>query len=451
MLITVVCLVLSAPGIAWSAESPAWPAAAFAESADRGGSAAQDTLRFAPADAETLRFAPTDTDTSGGEIPPTSGVGASDEGDWLRAPFGDRLLTDLDQWRAEIGTGYRTGPSLDYNRVDRFRLGAAAEGDLPLPFSPRIGGKLGYSFGRDRWLYGVQFEQPLGKSDVAVGVTASRVTDHYDLQQVGDAENSLALLFARMDYRDYFDREGVGGYASWRIPRMSTISLHARSDRYRSLELDTGTKSLFYQDRDLRENPTVDDGRAHTLILRLERLAHRTASTRAGFYHWIELERAGGGIGGDFSYTRLLLDLRSVVRVSPATTLMLRALGGTTPSGELPAQREFTMGGVDGLRAHRTSQFRGNQAALAQAEYTVGLWRIKSGLFEGGLHAIVFVDAGQAWTGPSGQWDIADHKMSADGGLGLSTSEDNLRVYFAHNLQKSDSSVLVSIRLHRPF
>ena len=42
--------------------------------------------------------------------------------------------------------------------------------------------------------------------------------------------------------------------------------------------------------------------------------AHRTGRTRAGLYHWIELERAGGGLGGDFGYTRLLADVRSVLQ-----------------------------------------------------------------------------------------------------------------------------------------
>ena len=85
-------------------------------------------------------------------------------------------------------------------------------------------------------------------------------------------------------------------------------------------------------------------------------------------------------------------DLRSVVRLSPASTLMLRGVAGSTPSGTLPAQREFPLGGVDALRAHAFGQFRGNQVALAQAEYAIGLWRLRARRMEGGLNAIAFLE-----------------------------------------------------------
>ena len=59
----------------------------------------------------------------------------------------------------------------------------------------------------------MQLEQPLlPPARLALGVSAVRRTDHSELQQVDDAENSLALLFARQDYRDYFEREGFGAY-----------------------------------------------------------------------------------------------------------------------------------------------------------------------------------------------------------------------------------------------
>ncbi len=35
-------------------------------------------------------------------------------------------------------------------------------------------------------------------------------------------------------------------------------------------------------------------GTLTAVLLRLERLAHHTRLTRGGFYHWIELQRAGG-------------------------------------------------------------------------------------------------------------------------------------------------------------
>ena len=412
-------------------------------------------FRAAPPESssrDTLVFLPAAPESAGGLPRPATRARLGDEDRWLSAPFGERLLTDPEQWRSESTRQQRFEPSADYNRVDQLRLGVRFEYQPHRPMAARLGARLEYALGRRRTLYGIQVEQPvLPDRRLALGASVVRRTDHSELQQIEDLENSLALLFGRPDYRDYFEREGVDVYALSRIPGVSTVSLHARSEQYRSLALDRGTRSFFHRDRGLRENPPVDEGEAHTLALRFERLAHRTYRTRAGLYHWIDLERSGYGLGGDFSYTRLLMDVRSVLRLSPATTLTLRLVGGHTPTGSLPAQKEFTVGGVDGLRAHRFSEYRGNQMVLMQAEYTVGLWRISSAWFEGGLHAIAFVDAGRAWQDHGTSWDIARQRMQADGGFGMSTSEDNVRVYFARNLQSPKASIVVSMRLQRPF
>jgi outer membrane translocation and assembly module TamA len=210
-------------------------------------------------------------------------------------------------------------------------------------------------------------------------------------------------------------------------------------------------RSLFARSRALRDNPPVDEGEIHALLLRLERQTRRTARTRAGFYHWVELEHAGHELGGDFAYTRALADLRSVVRLSPTATLALRAAGGSTLAGALPAQKEFTAGGADGLRAHAFAEYRGDRLLLAQAEYTTALWRVRPRGFDAGLHAIAFVDAGRAWDEPGRAWRPSRQHLVVDGGLGLTTAEDNLRVYVARSLQRSHSRAVFSVRLQRPF
>jgi hypothetical protein len=422
-----------------SSESPPAPSASAA-AADPGS--VLDSLVFLPVAPDSLR----------GTERVARRERARDEDRWLSAPFGERLLTDPEQWRSESRQRSRFEPSADYNRVDRLRVGVRFEHQPRRERNARLGARIEYSLGRERSLYGVQLEQPvLPDLGLAVGASLVRRTDHSDLQQIEDLENSLALLFGRQDYRDYFEREGLDVYALARVRGVSTVSLHARGDDVRSLALDPGTRSFFHRDRALRANPMADDGETRAVALRFERLAHRTYRTRAGLYHWIDLERAGYGLGGDFDYTRLLMDVRSIVRLSPAATLALRLVGGHTPAGTLPVQREFTVGGVDGLRAHRFAEYRGNRMALVQAEYTLGLWRISSDWFESGLHAIAFVDAGRAWRARGTDWDIARQRIQADGGFGISTSEDNVRVYFARDLQARRSSFVVSMRLQRPF
>ena len=70
---------------------------------------------------------------------------------------------------------------------------------------------------------------------------------------------------------------------------------------------------------------------------------------------------------------------------------------------------------------------------------------------EGGLHAIAFVDAGQAWFDPRHGWDVGREHIAVDGGFGLATGEENVRLYVAKDLQRTASDLVLSVRLHRPF
>src|SRR5262249_33592977 len=341
---------------------------------------------------------------------------------------------------------------LDYNRSDLVRYGVHYQAQRPLTMSPRLGARLEYATGRKRTLFGVQLEQPLlPTARFVLGVSVGRRTDHPEPQLVDDVENSLALLLDRTDYRDYFEREGGGVYLSWRVPDFSTVSLHLRQDRYRSTGTSDEVVSWFNLQKPLRPNAAIDDGETSSAVVVRERLAQRSSSTRAGIYHWIELERAGGQLGGDFDYTRLLGDVRSVLRLSPATSMSLRGVIGSCADGTLPLQKRFGVGGVDGLRGHDLNAFQGNQMALAQAEYTLGLWALRGNGFEAGLHVITFVDMGTAWDNRGNTWDVKRQHFHTDGGFGLATSEDDLRLYVARDLQDPDAKYVWSLRLQRPF
>ena len=375
------------------------------------------------------------------------------ETEWLRAPMGDNLLDQPEPWMTgHHGRSRDLGITLDYNRSDLVRYGLHFQAQRPQTMYPRIGARLEYATGRKRVLYGIQMEQPLlPTARFVLGWSAVRRTEHPELQLVDDVENSLALLLDRTDYRDYFEREGASVYLSWRVPDFSTVSLHLRQARYRSTGTSDEVVSWFNLQKPLRPNPAIDDGDAHSVLIRLERLAQRSSSARAGLYHWIELEKAGGQLGGDFDYTRLLGDVRSVLRLTPATTLSLRGVIGSCFDGTLPVQKRFGAGGVDGLRGHQLNDFAGNQVVLGQAEYTVGMWALRGEGFESGVHAITFVDVGTAWDNPANHWDPQRQRFAGDGGFGLATSEDNIRVYVAHDLSDPDAPFVWSLRMRRPF
>ena len=129
----------------------------------------------------------------------------------------------------------------------------------------------------------------------------------------------------------------------------------------------------------------------------------------------------------------------------------LRLVAGHTFDGALPRQKHFTAGGVDGLRAHEFSEFRGDELALGQAEFILGLWQMSNSMLEGGLHAIAFVDIGRAWFNPDHGFDANRQHIQVDGGFGLATSDDGVRIYLARDLQDPGSDVVFSLRLQAPF
>ncbi|MFN8589549.1 MAG: BamA/TamA family outer membrane protein [Candidatus Eisenbacteria bacterium] len=408
-----------------------------------------DTMVFRPLDEDSAQ-APAGRD--GVTLSASIRVGSNTESQWLKAPVGDNMLTHPDEWRAIHGDkAVNLSLLLDYNRVDLVRWGAWYQAQAPATMFPRLAGRIERATGRNRWLYGAQIEQPLlPTARFVAGVSMTRRTDHGDLQQVEDGENSAVLFLAHEDWRDYFEREGLGAYLSWRVPDFSTVSVHVRRDEYRSLDKVDHVTSWFRRDRVLRDNPAIDEGESHSVLLRSERLTRNNRTKRAGLYHWLELERSGGQVGGDFDYTRAFADVRSILRLSPALTLSLRGVAGSTLQGDLPRQREFVIGGVDGMRAHAIGSMRGDQVAMMQAEYAIGLWQLRTNGFDGGLHALLFVDAGRAWQGED-RWDVGSQKFAVDGGIGLSTSDDNMRVTLARDLQDPDSKFVAAMRLRRPF
>jgi hypothetical protein len=441
IILALAALLAAAPAVRARETQVAW-ATADTITVEPDTSLAPGLLQFAPERATGAPALSARDDSAGAAAP-------APPGQWLSAPFGERLLTEPQAWSEKSANGDLT---LSYDRVDLVRFGVKGEAQAPATMRPRVGGRLEYSTGRRRTLYGLQIEQPLVPGQrLGIGAWASRRTDHGELEQVGDDENGAALLFAAQDWRDYFEREGFGAYVAWRVPDFSAVSVHARADEYRSLRKQDRAGSLFLRHRTLRDNPAIDEGTARAVSLRLERQVRRDAALRAGFYHWIEVERAGGGLGGDFDYTRGLADLRSILRLSPNASLSLRGVAGSALAGALPSQKTFTVGGVDGLRAHDFAEFRGDQMLLGQAEAIVALWRVRPSGFDAGLHAIAFVDAGRAWRDEDHAWQPRRQHVPVDGGIGLATSEQDIRVYVARDLQKRHARAVVSVRLQRPF
>jgi hypothetical protein len=66
-----------------------------------------------------------------------------------------------------------------------------------------------------------------------------------------------------------------------------------------------------------------------------------------------------------------------------------------------------------------------------------------------GFCVAAFTDFGLAWDAP--EWDLGHRKPAWDAGLGLGTTDETLRVYFARDLRAEHSPIHVTVRVARAY
>ena len=118
------------------------------------------------------------------------------------------------------------------------------------------------------------------------------------------------------------------------------------------------------------------------------------------------------GLGGDYDYSKLVVEARHYVPITKRTTLALRGLYGTVGNGA-PASEYFYAGGSDTLRGYDDNSMFGNKIVLFNAEYRFPIFSMVNGA--------VFFDAGNAWI--SG---YNSDEIRTDAGIGLRIKFPNL-------------------------
>ena len=127
----------------------------------------------------------------------------------------------------------------------------------------------------------------------------------------------------------------------------------------------------------------------------------------AGAFGNASLAFAGGVLGGNYDYTKLLLEGRYYLPLSERSTLAMRAMYGAV-GNNAPASEYFYAGGTDTMRAYRDNSYFGTHLILLNAEYRFPIANIKM------LSGAVFADAGNAWF-PG----YTTNKLYTDAGIGL--------------------------------
>jgi outer membrane protein insertion porin family len=168
-------------------------------------------------------------------------------------------------------------------------------------------------------------------------------------------------------------------------------------------------------------------------------------------------EKAGGGLGGELDFERLLVDARRYIYLTRYENIDLRLRLGTS-AGNLPVQAAFDLGGLGSLRGYKHKEFKDfNRMILGNLEYRIGVGRVSSSWLED-YQVIPFYDLGLAWNSNDtgslvGGFDqIRADRVKTSVGIGFSTgADDRLRINLARRLDDRDEPITVTVRVHRIF
>jgi len=338
-----------------------------------------------------------------------------------------------------------------YRRVDGAALYAGYRYHDATRRRPQLGVEAGYSIEREVGLWSVELAQPLKSQErLMIGAGGWHATRHFDYDDeiVGSVENTLAALFFEDDYRDWYDGTGARLFAAWRWSRHWTVDAGAVVQDERPLE-NQADWSVFGGD-DFRANPAATRGTRHGTSIAFTHDT-RARPRREGIPFIGEVDRsnndvvrlswhgAGGPLGGDFDFGLLRLDARGFLKLAPSQFLAARIVLATATGDSLPPQETLFAGGVGTLPGHPHKRDRGDRLALANLEYSIDVWNA--------IQAMVFFDVGRAWfqdDHPNGP------KFHTDGGLGVQTRDQHLRLLLARDLAR-DGGLIFSVRTNATF
>lgn len=373
-------------------------------------------------------------------------IAGGEAGHWRRERDADWRTRERARSELRRETPDEEELDLSYQRVDGLVLSLIPEHLGTADFEMSARGTLAYGFESERWSASLALLQPLVPGNrLWLRLFGTSGTSFAPRTGIGDTENSLAAVFFREDYRDWYRREGAAASLVAAAPDWLRVELGLRSEDHESLG-NTATWSVRHGQ--FRPNLPVADGTLRSVF----------AGLRLGTplsYLELDWERAGEDVlGGDFRYSLAEATLRSRLPVGAGQHLDLRLTGGANLLGELPLQRRYLMGGFGTVRGYDYQSllvpatagsaplYGGERMLLANLEYRVGI------MDELGLFALY--DAGMAWADRDAEVRLDDLKDSAGLGIGFDSEEADLRLNIMRTLDGSEQTAL-ELRLERAF
>ena len=384
--------------------------------------------------------------------------GAYIQGD-VAAPFGEIHRAENARVKGEVVNRREFGEE----KKHRASLGMSArfnrvEGFTFLPsfrFVDRNGRipttevNLAYAVSLKRWEYDFVVKHRFGKTigpyfDADMFQQASS----QDLWIFSESENSIAGLFFKEDFWDFYWQRGFRGEAGIYHKAGMEAGLSYTAARISNLQR-TAEKAIFGGKKEFRENwstilPDSADLMNSAGNLQEAALTFRydtrdeKAEPHSGIFAALAIRQTIDSEPVDFEYQMITAEIKGYIPVGRDQTVMLRTNAGYSDD-YLPLFKRFFLGGVGSLRGYDYKEFSGNRYMLLNADYIWQFHRCELG-------AGIFFDAGKA--GYDEQFN--DNDIKTDVGICLLVS-DAIRLDLAQRLDDLDKSPVVFARLQTLF
>lgn len=341
-----------------------------------------------------------------------------------------------------------------YNRVDGFNLNLKV-GYRSADLKSRLWAGGGHAFSRGRWLYDVGFAQKFfSRNYLSFGASAYRQTWSQDEWILGKVENSFATLFLRADFMDYTEKEGVSIFAGQEYRNAHQLKITYSVDRYRPLTKRTDW-SILRGPRRFRENFSTlpaetlasyqsdfNSGIASLTFAYAYDTRNDPKDPERGWLGQAEWELAGGALGNDRDFSRVVFTGERIQHLWPRHTALLHVVYGTSIH-RLPLQKLFFLGGIGTLRGYRFKEFYGDRMLLLNFEYHAQFARKTP-------TGVLFLDWGKTSlrSGDPKFWNGGPFKT--DVGVGLKFG-GFLRFDLAKALDSANNPVRFTFRFQRSF
>ncbi len=365
-----------------------------------------------------------------------------------------------------------------FNRVEALHL------NLGVKFQPQpeaktgfaagltLYGDLGYGFRnekkkRPRWNLGAQkdFQTP---GRLTFGAEYFNKVETNDRWIVSEFENSLAGIFQREDFMDFFSRKGGRGFLDYALAEVHTLRLEVSRHRYESLRRNTNW-SLFGGDKIYPLNPRTLQNSVYAIGE-----GDELAGKLTGAFDWRDnpvfpnvgwlAEGYFERTGNDFKTNGLFLTIKRYQPILSDQKFVAKFMFGSR-TGSFAYQHLLTLGGLSSLRGYREKEFIGNRLLFANVNYVVGQ-RAFDGLlqkfplvnklpFWEMISVGIFAETGLAWFADPldpdlglfdlGQFDLGD--LRSDTGFSVLVTEGLLRVDFVKRTDRGRDDWRVTFRI----